>query len=104
MKKRLEEHIVRRIRDKSKHDHWCIHWIKKNLPVSIVIMMLYDHVKHDLQCLDEDATILCQPKNFLMVSNVEANLQGAYLYYDHNNEVWIRSGKVTGRGFTVRHK
>ena len=29
--------------------------------------------------------------------------QGAYLYFDRNNCTWIRSGKVTGRGFSVRH-
>ena len=26
---------------------------------------------------------------------------GAYLYHDSNNNNWIRSGKVTGRGFTL---
>ena len=66
-------------------------------------MELFDHIKHDLQCLDHDATIQCRPNNFLMVSKSEANLQGAYLYYDMNNEVWIHSGKVTGHGFRVRH-
>ena len=26
------------------------------------------------------------------------------IYYDMNDNKWIRSGKVTGRGFDVRHK
>ena len=67
-------------------------------------MVLFDHVKRDLSCLDESTTLLSVPHNYLMIANVESNLQGAYLYYDMNDNKWIRSGKVTGRGFDVRHK
>ena len=31
------------------------------------------------------------------------NKQGPYLYFDTNNENWIRSGNVTGRGLSFRH-
>ena len=27
----------------------------------------------------------------------------AYLYHDANNNNWVRSGKVTGRDFLLRH-
>ena len=65
-------------------------------------MVLFQHVKNNLSCLDETTTLLGNSQHFLLTSNSEANLQGAYLYYDSNNLVWIRSGKVTGRGFKVR--
>ena len=37
-------------------------------------------------------------------SEEEKHKQGAYLYFDTNNDSWIRSGKVTGRGFSIRHR
>ena len=38
-----------------------------------------------------------------MATNSEAKLQGAYLYYDTNDEIWVRSGKVSHRDFSIRH-
>ena len=34
---------------------------------------------------------------------MEKQRQGAHLYFDNNNGTWIRSGKVIGCGFSVRH-
>ena len=48
-------------------------------------MFLFGNVKLDLSCLD----------NYLLISSFELKLQGFYLYYDINNETWIRNGKVT---------
>ena len=49
-------------------------------------MVIFDHVKRDLSCLDEVTTLLSTPRNYLLTVNVESNLQGAYLYYDLNGE------------------
>ena len=38
-----------------------------------------------------------------MATNSEAKLQGAYLYYDTNDEIWVRSEKVSHRDFSIRH-
>ena len=51
-----------------------------------------------------NTTLLSTPRNYLLTANIESDLQGVYLYYDLNDKTWIRSGKVTGRGFDVRHK
>ena len=78
--------------------------VKINIAIIAAIMVLFDHMKHDLRCLDEVTTLLSTPRNYLLTLNVESNVQGAYFYYDLNNEQWIRSGKVARRGFDVRHK
>ena len=101
---RFERHLRLRITNRSKHNHWSLLWSRKNITVIAAIMVLFDHVKRDLSCLDESTTLLSTHGNYLMIANVESNLQGAYLYYDMNDNKWIRSGKVTGRGFDVRHK
>ena len=54
-------------------------------------MVFFDHVKRDVSCLDEATTLLSTPRNYLLTANVESDLQGAYLYYDLNDERWIRS-------------
>ena len=48
--------------------------------------------------------ICCSIQNFVIVGEDEEGMQGAYLYYDTNDEKWIRSGKVTGSSFLDRHK
>ena len=52
-----------------------------------------------------DSTLLKRPcNNFLLATNAdELKLEGSYLYYDQNQEDWIRSGKCTGRGLEARH-
>ena len=67
-------------------------------------MVHFDYVKLDLSCLDEAITLLSLPCNYLIIANVESILQGFYLYYDIDDNKWITSGKVIGRGFDVRHK
>ena len=66
-------------------------------------MVLVNHVRQDISCLDNLCCLLPNtPRDVLLCKNEEAKLQGAYLYYDGNNENWIRSGKLTGecdRGF-----
>ena len=61
------------------------------ITIIAVIMVLFDHMKRDLSYLDEATTLLSTPRNYLLTANVESDLQGAYLYYDLNDERWIRS-------------
>ena len=68
------------------------------------IMSIFNHIKGDIECLDENATLLKTVNYFVSAESEEMkSQQGAYLYFDVNNVTWIRSGKVTGRGFSVRH-
>ena len=62
-------------------------------------MMILDRIKLDIQCIDQIPTLLKSCNNFVEVIENEDNKEGAYLYFDKNNMNWIRSGKVTGRGF-----
>ena len=53
--------------------------------------------------MGENTTLLKSSEYFRKVIKELAKLQGTYLHYDMNDEMWICSGKVTGRGFDVRH-
>eukprot|EP00957_Ditylum_brightwellii_P110481 8425885-Ditylum_brightwellii.AAC.1 len=99
------QHLKQRITDKNKQDHWVLKWCKKNLPVVTLTMLLFDYLNEDVNCLDETATLLTKPSKFLLAtSNTKSTQQGAYMYYNNNNMKLIRSGKVTMRGFSVRHE
>ena len=100
---RLKNHIKRRIVDKNKHEHWCLIWTSQNIAQMAGIVMILDHIKPDIQCLDQTSTLLKSSNNFVEVTENEGNKEGAYLYFDKNNMNWIPSGKVTGRGFFIRH-
>ena len=100
---RFTSHIQQRITNKNKHNHWCLCWFEKNIPQMASIMTLLGHIKTDLQCIDSTTTLLRSKDNFVRVSNTKSQQEGSYLYYDTNNSIWIRSGKVTGRGFDKRH-
>ena len=68
------------------------------------LMILFNHIKHDLDCLDENTTLLNKDNFFITAeSEGESNKQGTYLYFDTNDGIWTRSGKVTGWEFSVRH-
>ena len=68
------------------------------------IMILLDHMKTDLECLDKTLSLLKSNDYYVSVNSIlHKHKYGAYLYHDSNNNNWIRSGKETGRGFTLRH-
>ena len=101
---RMTYHLKRRIEDKAKHNHWSMLWSKRNMAQVASIMVMLGHIKLDLECMrDITSTLLTNPDKYLPAEGYEKDLQGAYLYYDSNDSKWIRSGKVTRRGFAVRH-
>ena len=109
LQKHLEERLLRhcqiRIPDEKKRKHWCLKLGAKNFPQVAAIITLFDHVKPDLSCLDHNQCLLATPSSFLKAtSNSEASMQGCYVYYDKNNEEWIRSGKAVGSNFKKRHE
>jgi hypothetical protein len=67
-------------------------------------MVMVDHVKTDLKCLDEYDSLLSHCMHKFMLSATYPNREGAYLYYDTNLGEFIRSGRVSGRGFEKRHE
>jgi hypothetical protein len=104
LKERSRDHIDERVEDKKKHTHWCLKLAKKNLAVNAALMVLSEHVKDDLSVcgLNEDL-LAVNPSRFRACTEVPSK-EGAYLYFDRNNYRFIRSGKVTRRGFEVRHQ
>ena len=58
------------------------------------IMVLHGHVKDNIGVLSENGTLLKLLHNFVGINEEDLKQQGAYLYYDTNDEKWIRSGKA----------
>ena len=42
---RLDSHISSRIIGKSKHNHWCLEWVRKKIPQMSAIMSLFNHTQ-----------------------------------------------------------
>ena len=101
---RLTKHLNICIEQNNIRKHWSFAWARKNMGVVSALMTLYDMVKDKVIMLDENSTLLKSKDNYILVGADESNKHGAYLYYDNNDEKWIRSGKTTGNPFIVRHQ
>ena len=95
--------LKKRIENESKRAHWSFNLALKNLAIVAANMVMVDQVKTDLKCLDEYDSLLSRCMHKFMLSATYPNCEGAYLYYDTNLGEFIRSGKVSGRGFEKRH-
>ena len=63
-------------------------------------MVLCDHVKNDLSCIEGTETLLTpEVSKFIECNDANKDHIGAYLYRDNNHGVVIRSGKVSAQGF-----
>jgi hypothetical protein len=67
-------------------------------------MVVLDHVKSDLTHLDDTMFLLSPNTDRFLLCNTFPQCVHAYLYVDTNLGVFVRSGKVTGYGFSVRHE
>ena len=101
---RLHQYLPTRLKDENKRSSWCWSWAERNFGFVAAIMMILGHIKEDFECFDEMFTLLDDESCFQVVegSAIESN-EGTYLYFDKNNKIWIRSGKVSSRSFLVRH-
>jgi hypothetical protein len=68
-------------------------------------MVLSNHVKNKIKFIQDEDCILAPPNihNFYQCTHFP-DRKGAYLYFDANKSCFIRSGKVTRRGFIARGK
>ncbi len=98
---RFQQHLMARIVNKSKRTHWSMIFAHTNLAISAACMILNNHFKDEIRCVT-DADCLLQPNthNFYQCLQFPSR-EGAYLYFDSNKGCFIRSGKVSGRGFTI---
>ena len=91
-----------RIPHKGKRDHWCMHFAFNNLPVVAALIVLSGHAKPDLECLNERDSLLLTDVGAYTKCEDCPECEGAYLYFDVIRGVFVRSGKVAGRGFLER--
>ena len=92
---RLENHIVRKIHDKTKHDHWTMRFVRDNLTRYAAMVVYFGHAIRNVSNADEEKCLLRNPsKSWVLVS--DAALEGCYLYFDTDSGNWIRSGKAVG--------
>ena len=76
----------------------------KNLPIVAAVLALSGHIKLDLDCLnDRDSLLNIAYGCYVNCQDCPHN-EGAYLYFDKVRSVFVRSGKVGGRGFAERDK
>ncbi len=104
LQNRIKQHLVRRIKDKIKRMHWSMQFASNNLAVSAAFLVLSNHIKNNIKCIqDGDCILAPNTHNFYQCLQFP-NREGVYLYFDSNKGCFVRSGKVTCEGFSVRGK
>ncbi len=78
-------------------------WQVKNLPIITAAMILSKHLKLDLKCLGESECLLSSNANQFIPCLAFPRREGAYLHFDYNRGIFIRSGKVVRHSFQSRH-
>ena len=91
------------VKQAAKKNHWILRFAFKNLPIIAVTMILLKHLKLDLKCLGKSECLLSSNVNQFIPCLAFPKREGAYLYFDVNRGVFIRSGKVVRCGFRSRH-
>jgi len=87
-----------------KRAHWSMQFAYNNLTVCAACMVLSNHVKNEIKFIqDGDCILAPNTHNFYQCTRFP-DCEGAYLYFDSNKGCFIRSGKVTRRGFIARGK
>ena len=95
--------LKQRIKEKSRREHWSMVFANRNLPVVAAVLVLSGHVKTDLECLhDGDSLLVTDCSGYVKCCDCPDH-EGAYLYFDTLRQVFVRSGKVAGRGFLERN-
>jgi hypothetical protein len=113
---RLDQHIIDRVPE-VRRKHWVWQFVRKNLSRVAAVMILFDHVVHDLErfatnpnkCLLRNASSLEGSSFIPLVMGTSDTLTEAakktedcYLSFDPEEAVWIRSGNVCGRSLSIR--
>jgi hypothetical protein len=100
---RMKCFLKNRIQSEAKRSHRALTLAHKNLSVVAANMVLADHVKKNLNCLDGNHSLLTNASNKFLLCQTFPENEGDYLYFDMNLGEFVRSGKVTGRGFLKLH-
>jgi hypothetical protein len=103
LREQFKVHVKERVKQASKQNHWILKFAFKNLPVVAATMVLLNRLKLDLKCLSKLSCLLACHSNHFIPCDAFPRREGAYLYYDINQGVFVRSGKVVRHGFGARH-
>ena len=104
MRGQLKNVLKRHIETEAKKIYWVIWLVFKKISIVAANMVVLDHVKSDLTHLDDTMFLLSPNTDRFLLCNTFPQCVRAYLYDDTNLGVFVRSGKVTGYGFSVRHE
>ena len=100
LRQRLKQHIDKRAG--TRKDHWAWKFARKNLAVVAAYKILAGHTKSRIACVKEGNSLLSPNINKFRPCLQSPKDEGCYLFFDSNDGVFIRSGKVTGRGVDKR--
>ena len=94
--------LMERVPVKSKRAHWTMEFAYNNMPVNAAVMVLSGHLPMALECLSESDCLLVNDDSCFVRCSTCPGREGAYLYFDLVRRVFVRSGKVGGRGYSSR--
>ena len=103
LRQRFKSFLKHRIKKRTRRSHWSMEFARNNLPVVAAVMALSGHLKSDLDCLNERDSLLDTDPSLFAKCEEYPDREGAYLYFDMVRKIFVRSGKVGGRGFISRH-
>ncbi len=101
LREQFKSHVKARVKQSLKQNHWVLKFAYKKLPVVAAAMLLSNHLKIELKCLTKNACLLGYNSNQLIPCLAFPRREGAYLYYDVNREVFVRSGMLNSRANVV---
>ena len=99
----MQSFLKQCIDSEPKRTHWAFQLAYTNLCIVASYMVLVDHVKSDLTCLDEMSLLTPDLNKFMLCTSFPQH-EGGFLFFYLNLGAFVRSGKVVWCGFIVRHK
>jgi len=104
LKQRLDRHLLTKVKTASKRTPPVWLFVQDNIPQVAAFIELQGHARQDLASATRETDLLRGPEAFVSCEQGPiSRLMGAYVYYDTQNRVFVRSGK-TDRTFFDRHE
>jgi hypothetical protein len=104
LNQRLRVHISKRA--PGKENHWVWRWVNLNIAPMAALVVSFGLTKKNIACASEGSSLLTSnPCAYVSASGLLGKHEGAYLYFNSDENLAIRSGKVVGqtRNFETRH-
>ena len=104
MLQRLQLHVARTLPgDKKRQANQCWTFAAENLSRVVATFEAGGMLKRDMSTVLSVSCLLRHPDGqWILSANADPNLEGAYGYWDKELGRWVRCGKVSGAGRTIR--